>query len=178
LLRGDILSGPISPSNSQEVEAAFLSTEAGRQIGARDALFAVKHSSYSRDQGDVVRALVKVEDLERAEQKGQSKVDQTPPSTIRYVDDLKGVDSVYSVVLIFPREALGDEDVTVVLPFGGKTGLTPTFQPVEMVVIDKQEFQGYGFWLTVSVNAHGHPSLRRGGLLCSRRRFDYKSEDP
>ena len=140
LLQGNILSGLISSSNSQEVEAAFLSIETGRQIEARNALFGVKRSSYIKEGGDITGALVEVEDLKRADQGRQSKVDQTPPSTIKYIDHLKGLDSVYSVVLIFPRLPLGEEDVTVVVPFGGKIGLTPTFRLAEMVVVDKQEF--------------------------------------
>jgi hypothetical protein len=139
LLQGDILSGLIGPHNSQEVETAFLSTETGRQIEASNALFGVKLSSYTKEGGDITGALVEVEDLKRVDQGKQSEADQTPPLMIRYTDNLEVADYVYCVVLIFPRKALGDEDVTVVVPFGGKIGLTPRFRPAEMVLDDKQE---------------------------------------
>ena len=97
------------------------------------------HSSYSKEEG-VVQAVVKVEDLKCADQGRQSNVDQTPALTIRYEDDLKGLHHVHCVVLSFSREALGDEDVTVVVPFGGTIGLTPKFRPSTMFVAGRQEY--------------------------------------
>ena len=140
LLQGDILSGLIGPHNWQEVQTAFLSTETGEQIEASNLLFGLSHPAYDWGEKGVERALVEVEDLQRADLRRQPQADQTPLSTIVYVPDLHNAHDVRCVVLIFPREGLGDENVTVVVPTGGKTGLTAKFRLAEMLVAGKQKF--------------------------------------
>lgn len=140
LLEGDILSGLIGPHNSQTVETAFLSTEKGGRIESCGLLYGLRHASYRIGKEGVERALVEVEDLKAADLAKEPEADESPEATIKYAHRTDKAHDVLCVVLMFPRDELGDEDVKLVVPFGGKVGLKAEFRLSEMFVVGEQKF--------------------------------------
>ena len=140
MLQGIILSGLIGTHNELDVRTAFLSTQTGGRITASSLLFGVSELSYEKGEAGIEQAVVGVEELAKEKPTDQRPVEQTPPSTIICVDHLNEAHSVQLVILTFPREALGREEVEVVVPIGGKYGITTRFQPAEMLVLNSQSF--------------------------------------
>ena len=80
------------------------------------------------------------EELAQDDLSGQPEADEMPLSTITYVSSVNNVDEVRSLLLVFPHDRLGDEDVTLKVPMGGKIGLIAKFRLSEMLVAGVRKF--------------------------------------